>query len=295
MNNKNVKILKEICYGNRDKCFWCFKRIKQRFCRCIKKINEIGFTYFEPLIEFDSSFNKLKQRGRYLNLKLWKFNKGIRQSSLNAVHYLNIVRENNFVVNSIQINSDILKLNKYQEEVISFLNDNNITYAIISPRLDNINEIERIIPELIQFSEKLDKYHKKLLIHNHDIECKTINNDKSEIILDYYLKKIPLLNVELDIGWSSLISNDLTSKILIKYSSRINIIHFKDLVLNKDNKIIFTAIGEGKIDLKDVRLLINELPNLDKYGLIIDQDKSNNDLFKELDTGFKNIKKFLKI
>ena len=133
------------------------------------------------------------------------------------------------------------------------------------------------------------------MIHNHDIECKTINNDKSEIILDCYLKKIPLLNVELDIGWSSLISNDLTSKILIKYSSRINIIHFKDLVLNKDNKIIFTAIGEGKIDLKDVCLLINELPNLDKYGLIIDQDKSNNDSFKELDTGFKNIKKFLKI
>lgn len=171
--------------------------------------------------------------------------------------------------------------------LLEFGRDNQIAYYVFSPMKD-LNGIQPLIPAIRQVSDALAAEGITLLLHNHEMECLSVDGVTA---LDAVLEQCPSLGLELDVGWAKFAGADPVD-LMRRYARRIPLLHFKDVradacPANRDT--CFTAVGEGSIPLREI---LAEAPRcaLAQHGLIIDQDDSPADILDDLARGAANIR-----
>lgn len=171
--------------------------------------------------------------------------------------------------------------------VLNFSEGNALSYVVHSPQKKTIADIQVDVNAFRKGLTTLKDNGTELLFHCHYHE---FMEDQEDTPFSYLLREVPMLRVELDVGWVHFAKRDVI-EIMERYRNRIAIIHLKDIAPDaseKNHNDCFTAIGEGSIPLDRIIQMADEL-KLSYTGLIVDQDASRGDMLTDLRNGFRNI------
>ena len=112
-------------------------------------------------------------------------------------------------------------------------------------------------PDTVTMLEELcDKYGIKLIMHNHGINHRYGNYEQIDSLLSKYSKN---LGLHVDCAWA-LDSGIDPVELIKKYSDRVHGIHLKDFKMNPDGSHEEMILGEGSLNLKELMLTVESLP-----------------------------------
>ena len=173
-----------------------------------------------------------------------------------------------------------------KDEVLRDYAAAGVNYVVIPSMKVNDDEasVKENIDRIRTIAEHCSENDLKLLYHNHDFEFKKVNE---EYILDLYYRQIPkdLLETELDTCWVN-VGGETPSDYIMKYSGRTPIVHLKDFVRVRDErmnslnensekgersseKIEFRPIGYG---VQDITSIIKAAEESGANWLVVEQD-----------------------
>ena len=267
--------------------------LRTNFSGTLQKLHSGGFGVLEPCILFDEYSFAPVRAATHANLRHYRLDGGIWFSGKNAKERLETARSLGFTVLSVQSSLALGPFLKHGiGEAVHFLKEQNIRYLVVSPMKKSTAQAKKLIPYLQSAAEMLEKQGLFLVLHNHEHEC--LPEANGETLLDLYLKSVPSLKLELDVGWAHYAGSDALS-VMQKYRDRLVLLHLKDVNKGAPRSHCFTAIGEGDLPLAAVLKEAASLPRLEKNGILIDQDKSEGDLLSDLERGAKNVYSLLGI
>lgn len=173
-------------------------------------------------------------------------------------------------------------------DLIAIAKEFRLEYYVLSLAPTKISEVSLMIKSLNILADTLKDAGIPFLYHNHQHEFST---DQGELILDYIMREVPSMGLQLDVGWVTFAGYD-PLEYMDKYAERIKIIHFKDISsdaceANRDD--CNTAVGEGIIALEDIIEASKSLKLLEQ-GFVIDQDSSKTDMIEDIAVSCRNIK-----
>lgn len=266
------------------------RKLYHDFDGTLERLSNSGITSAEICVSFAGSGEPPKELNLQLPLEALREMSGGIWSTDTAPDRLAAVRAHGLAVCSCHMMLGFQTTPELLTGVLPTLLDfgkaNRITYYVFSPMKD-LNGIRPLIPAIRNVSDALAAEGITLLLHNHEMEC--IPSD-GVTALDYVLEQCPNLGLELDVGWAKFAGADPVA-LMKKYSSRILLLHFKDIcadacAANRDT--CFTAIGEGSIPLREI---MSAVPccAIAEHGLIIDQDDSPADILDDLARGAASI------
>ena len=174
------------------------------------------------------------------------------------------------------------------EQMVRLAKECGLKYYCLSLMVSAIQEAEKYIPALRYIAEKLAEEGIELLYHNHESE---LVDDSNDTVLAYFLREIPAMKLELDVGWVFYAGKDPV-EIMRLYREKLRIIHFKDITSDacqENREHCFTAIGEGAIPLQEIIQEAEHLPQLYEIGYVIDQDRSETDILQDTKASVMNI------
>ena len=126
------------------------------FYGSLRKLHEFGYTAIEPCIFFDRDTPALKRALSHANLRLWKFDGGMWNSSTNAEKRIRQVHTAGFQVVSVQSSSDVgAFLSEQLDDAISLLQKTHVHYLVISPMKKTYEEAKKLIPLMNKAAEIL--------------------------------------------------------------------------------------------------------------------------------------------
>ena len=267
--------------------------LRTNFYGTLQKLYSCGFGVLEPCILFDEYSFAPVRAATHANLRHYRLDGGIWFSGNNAIKRLETARSLGFTVLSVQSSLALGPFLKHGiGEAVHFLKEQNIRYLVVSPMKKSTALAKKLIPYLQSAAEMLEKQGLSLVLHNYEHEC--LPEANGETLLDLYLKSVPSLKLELDVGWAHYAGSDALS-VMQKYRDRLVLLHLKDVNKGAPRSHCFTAIGEGDLPLATVLKEAASLPRLEKNGILIDQDRSEGDLLSDLERGAKNVYSLLGI
>lgn len=143
-----------------------------------------------------------------------------------------------------------------------------------------------------QFAKEASKLGRQLLdsglhliYHNHNFEFKKFDGITGMDIL-FNETDAEAFQFEIDTYWVQSGGGDPIAWIK-KMQGRMKVVHFKDMVIDKDNKQIMAEVGEGNINWKGVIEACNEI---DAQWVAVEQDVCLRDPFSCLETSLINLK-----
>ncbi len=87
----------------------------------------------------------------------------------------------------------------------------------------------------------------RLGFHTHDAELRPA--DDGSVLLERLLSDVPLLDVELDLGWAWIAGRD-PGDVLASLGERCTVVHVKDFA-DRDDPASFTSVDEGAVPFAD--------------------------------------------
>ena len=119
----------------------------------------------------------------------------------------------------------------------------------------------------------------KLFFHNHKQEFTPYQDG---YIMDYLLESEPLLNLQLDICWSTK-AGVAPAPYLEKYAGRTDLCHFKDIKVNT-----LTSLGTGEVDIASA---VNMAHKLNMSAVVIENDEPQPDPLTDAKRSIDNLRK----
>lgn len=254
----------------------------------LQKLKEIGISAIEPCVFFSKGAGIM---GRIIK-------SGIKKSPTVGSSFfdedvdrkIELIRHYGFEVRSMHlmvVNVLPSLLIKQSDAAIKCALENNIPYIVVSYNFSSIKKMRKYISALRATVKKAEVAGITVLFHNHE---KELIEDHGDCVMDYVLREIPDIKIQLDLGWVKFTGKDCVET-MRKYRDRIAILHFKDVIADANaanRKHCFTTIGEGSIPLSDIMEEAQSL-ELDEVGYVIDQDTSEHDMMQDILHGYQNI------
>lgn len=265
--------------------FGIAKLLSKDFDGTLGRLREIGYSSLEPCIYFDGALPRPVRAGLRLGLRIGGTYGGLWQQCYGAEELALRAEARGFSVTSVHSFLPVGEGGcRWLEQGAALLERIGAKFLVISPMKGSIREAERLIPILREVSEYLHARGITLLLHNHAPEFAREADGRTQA--DVLLSAVPRLGLEPDTGWAQVSGQD-PARLVCAYAGRIGLLHLKDIAAAK-KKPHFTAIGEGILPLRDV---LREAKNcaLPDGGVIVDQDRSDGDLLRDLRAGFENI------
>ncbi len=261
-----------------------------------RQIKAAGFSAVEPMLLF---FSRLPQQVQAMGKDRVRLGLGKHKNSVwmddDAAQYIELYRSAGLEVVSIQIFGFANKMIPdviLADALVEFGRENRISHFAVSGKAAGIEEAEQIIPSMNTIAKMLKESGMQFVYHNHEME---VQSHDGTTALDYIMDNCPDMALELDVGWVQFAGEDPV-KWMKKYQDRLVLLHLKDICdgANEENKsTCYCAIGEGCIQLDAIMQAAQGSPIIE-YGVIIDQDDANTDIFEESRRGVANVKSYCK-
>lgn len=201
--------------------------LRTNFYGTLQKLYSCGFGVLEPCILFDEYSFAPVRAATHANLRHYRLDGGIWFSGNNAIKRFETARSLGFTVLSVQSSLALAPFLKYGfGEAVHFLKEQNIRYLVVSPMKKSTALAKTLIPYLQSAAVMLEKQGLSLVLHNYEHEC--LPEANGETLLDLYLKSVPSLKLELDVGWAHYAGSDALS-VMQKYRDRLVLLHLKDV------------------------------------------------------------------
>ncbi len=109
--------------------------------------------------------------------------------------------------------------------------------------------VQRLLSELEPSLKKLKENGMTFNYHNHDFELELMDNGQT--MLDYLISETDaeVFHFTPDVAWIHYAGSDPV-EYLNKMKNRVDVCHFKDYTVKGEDELVFTTLGEGKVDLK---------------------------------------------
>lgn len=265
--------------------FGIARQLSRDFCGALGRLREIGYSFLEPCIYFDGALPRPVRAGLRFGLRIGGTYGGLWQQCYGAEELALRAKECGFSILSVHSFLPVTKSGcRWLEEGAALLERIGAKFLVVSPMKGSIREAERLIPALREASDFLYARGISLLLHNHAPEFAREADGRTRA--GVLLAAVPRLGLEPDTGWAQVAGQD-PAQLLHAYASRVGLLHLKDIAAAK-KKPRFTAIGEGILPLRDVLREAKKCAFPDG-GVIVDQDRSEGDLWRDLHAGFTNI------
>ena len=138
--------------------------------------------------------------------------------------------------------------------------------------------------EASQFGQQLAEAGLTLSYHNHSFELARFGSQTGlEIIFDE--SNPPYLSAEIDTYWIQHGGGDPADWIR-KMSSRIPVVHFKDMVILEDGSQAFAEVGEGNLNWPAILAATEESQ---VSWIVVEQDVCQRDPFESLQISYHNL------
>lgn len=254
----------------------------------IRRLHEIGYDSFEPLLVFDEKQGKkpanLFSFERLAQLKPILDSYGMAIPTAHAgIGYGNFFMPTPKIISSMR---------RAHEEY-------GISRFVVGGMFTTARGARKWAKVCSDVAEAIHPFGCTIVYHNHDVEFKQILvGGRTLTAMDYFMELVsPLVMLQPDIGW---VSNAVDEVEYVKQNAdRIVSIHLKDL---KDGSNAYTAknmptemftpIGEGRVHTKEVLALMSSLPHAEGR-LVVDQDRSTGDIMDDIARGYQNIQAML--
>lgn len=261
-----------------------------------QQIKAAGFSSVEPMLLF---FSKLPQQVQAMGKERVRKGLGKQKNSIwmddDAAKYIALYRSAGLEVVSTQVFGFANKMipdGILADALVQFGKENRVSHFAVSGKAASAEEAKQIIPSMNRISKVLKENGMQFVYHNHEMEVHSHNGTTA---LEYIMENCPDMALELDVGWIQFAGEDPV-KWMKKYQERLVLLHLKDICegANEENKsACYRAIGEGCIQLDAIMQVAQSCPIIE-YGVIIDQDDANTDIFEESRRGVENIKAYCK-
>ena len=141
--------------------------------------------------------------------------------------------------------------------------------------------IEEFIKKFSVVSKKLAENGISFAYHNHAFEFVKYNG---KYLMDIILEKTDF-NLILDVYWLTYAGIN-PAKFICKVGKRAQVIHFKDLAINNEGKVIMTEVMEGNIEWDEVISACEEAGCL---AAMVEQDTCKGDPFESMKISYNNL------
>ena len=257
----------------------------------LKKLLEAGATSIEPCIQFKE--NSTVDEETLVQAKKAGVFGGVYPVK-EAEDKIRDFRKRGFEVYSIHLFNTVFSV-EVMHEVVSFMMQNQLQYAVYSFMESSINSIREKADTIKLVNQLFEKNGLSFLIHNHADE---FMEDNGSNVMSYLFKNVPGMKAELDVGWCEYAGED-SVKVLTQYADQIPLIHIKEIAKDTEagtGKDFCVAPGEGIIPLDAILKQTLKMPLDENKAYIIDQDNSvEGDLTEDIRRGIQNMKQALKL
>ncbi len=144
----------------------------------------------------------------------------------------------------------------------------------------------RFAKEASEVGRKLAKHGLKFVYHNHNFEFRNFDGQTGMDIL-FNETDPEVFDFELDTYWVQAGGADPIVWIK-KVAGRMDVVHFKDMMIDKERKQIFAEVGEGNLNWPGIIAACKEIGV--KWAPV-EQDRCLRDPFESLAISYKNLKK----
>ena len=270
------------------------KWLYQNWDKTLTGLKEAGITSIEPCVAFPKEGHPTPIPEKYLELMQKAGLQGGVFQKDKAPEVIRELRERGFEVCSIHVMGLPFTVEDLQE-VLSFIKENEIRYAVNSFNSSSVDEMKTFSPVLREAAPLFRAEGKELLIHNHDAEWRP---DGDTCVMEWLLQNVPEINFEIDLGWTEYAGVDSVS-VLEKWPERFPLLHLKEIKKNAvvgripwEREAFCTVHGEGILPLQRIMDTAAKMP-IDEYAYIIDQDDSvSGDIVSDIAKGIQNIEKY---
>lgn len=146
--------------------------------------------------------------------------------------------------------------------------------------------LTRFAKEASQYGKILLENDLQLIYHNHNFEFKKFDGITGMDVL-FEESDPKAFNFEIDTYWVKAGGANPVD-LINKMKGRMNIVHFKDMVIGKDNQMEMAEIGEGNLNFKDIIKACNDI-GVDWCP--VEQDVCQRDPFESLKISHDNLLK----
>jgi len=145
-----------------------------------------------------------------------------------------------------------------------------------------------VIEDLKVIGQRCAEEGMVLFYHNHDFELTQKLRDKP--VLDAIFSEVSeeLLKVELDSCWVYFAGFD-PLEYIAKYSGRMPLLHWKDLVKKADGSPETVELGKGEVNVQDIA---DAAIQAGAEWLVVEQDYCANDSLKSIETSMEFIRAY---
>ena len=167
-----------------------------------------------------------------------------------------------------------------------------ISQFVISCMFDSASKVNSFLKPIQSAAAALKAEGMTLCYHNHHMDSMPLENEKTA--MEMVLENCPDCMIQLDIGWAWYGYMDSVS-FMKQYAERIASVHLKDLTKDARERTDdgrFTAIGSGAVPTEEALKhlhLCHPAPD----HLIIDQDASTKDMYEEIRSGIRFVRRCL--
>lgn len=159
------------------------------------------------------------------------------------------------------------------------LDNTRVICPFILPE-DRTHEFYQDLPSVLQTIQiELQAHGMELLYHHHDFELEPYSEDEN--VLEYLLRTVDGLKLELDVYWIQKANED-PIKWINAYKDVLKLVHLKDMT--KDERATFAPLGTGRTDLSTI--LTTATPDY----WIVEQDQTEGDPFEAITTSMMFLK-----
>lgn len=266
------------------------KEFSEDLIGTIHKLHQIGFDGIEPFVMFNAQQGKLpKNLWAQDTLAIAKKEMDALGMTIPSAH-IGVA----FGWFSMPVNTIAQNIQMVHEQF-------GITDFVISSTFGTVAQTKHWAKMMRKITDAIGPFGCRVLYHNHDDEFHKVRHQGEEVeAMEAYLDlagKDMLL--QMDIGWAGIAGDEET--IVERYSSNIASLHLKDFYPAYRNghytrkympTEAFAAIGDGAVKTEQILAKRNLLPNF-SGNVIIDQDKSTDDMLKALETGYGHVRTML--
>jgi sugar phosphate isomerase/epimerase len=273
------------------------KEIENEFQGTFENLKSIGYEAVELAVLFGGDVPKIreavKEIEKYFGLALpasvWTPSEAYRNMEVLKEKGLTAASCHVFCVAAYEG-----MLTEVLPEIVEFSKKTGISNYVVSYMIKDKIGCEKFAKDINETINILSPYGITLCYHNHETECKTI--EENQTVLDYLFQLCDeRLKLQVDIGWADFAGVSVTD-FMKKYKDRIVSVHLKDFKANacpENVRTSFAAVGEGRVPTLEALKIAKEYPVFE-YGIIVDQDESKISMLADLETAYKNISEMFK-
>lgn len=245
------------------------------------RLQKIGFDFVEPLI---AATERQENYPKFL----------ISEERL--PHIMQLLQKDHFPIGSAHVaypGKDGTELAQWLERIHAVT---GVTTFVMGTMMKTQEQAEEMAHIMSVAQAQIRHRGWNLVYHNHREELtKLIVNGETTTVLEHFLHCCTEnILLETDIGWLGAVTDEIAAVERLK--DKILVLHLKDLAFSydcgADGEVPdhqFVSIGSGRIRTAQILRMLDSFPNFSGM-VVIDQDASGNDIYEDLEKGFRWVK-----